>query len=337
MKEPSVSVVLAVFNGGELLRSSIESILRQSFQDFELLVVDDGSSDVTPDILRSYNDPRLRVLTNEKNLGLTRSLNRGLNEARGEFVARQDADDLSAPDRLEKQVGFLRAHPEIALLGSSAWRMNPAGKITGPNDMPVTHDVIRWASIVDSPFLHTAVMFRRELVIQQFHGYDEQFAICQDYDLWTRIAAVHRVANLPERLVSMREHPSSMTRTQSGATTDEFRRIAEAVRESVFPGRQFTSEEHELLALVRLRFPSAQLPALRKLMTELLVDFVGRNPAAKNHPDLRAVLCRQSLRLAYKFLGTDLMMAATDIARAFSHSPREWCAQAGAAVFQPPK
>jgi len=127
---PAVTVLMGVYNGELFVRDAIDSILAQSYRDFELLVVDDGSTDTTPAILASYDDSRLRVLRNEENIGLTRSLNRGLRAARGGLIARQDADDLSLPNRLARQVTFLESHPDVVLLGTQfvslgAWRHRP--------------------------------------------------------------------------------------------------------------------------------------------------------------------------------------------------------------------
>src|ERR1043165_9066720 len=115
---PHVTVLMAVYNGEPFLAKAIDSILAQTYEDFELLVVDDGSTDATPDIVRSYGDRRVRTVRNPRNIGLARSLNVGLAEARGALVARHDADDLSYPDRFRRQVEFLAAHPDVAVLGT---------------------------------------------------------------------------------------------------------------------------------------------------------------------------------------------------------------------------
>lgn len=301
MSTPLVSVLLAVYNGGLLLDEAIHSILAQTFTDFELLVIDDGSTDDSSQRAASFNDPRIRILRNETNIGLTRSLNRGLAEARGEYVARQDADDISLPNRLAAQVEFLRSNPSVVLVGTSAVRINPKGTRIGTNDMPTTHEAIRWASLVDNPFLHTSVMFRRA-VVQEAGGYDEEFVVCQDYALWNRLAAKNRVANLPERLVLMREHESSMTRSQTTKTDAECNIIMVRNFASLFPGRRFLDGETRLLTLFRTRFDQADLTGLEDLLETLKRDFQQRNPTTVNSVDFRKTLCRQKLRLAFKFL-----------------------------------
>lgn len=302
MSTPIVSVLLAVHNGGALLDEAIHSILAQTFTDFELLVIDDGSTDDSYQRAAAFKDPRIRIIRNERNLGLTRSLNRGLSEACGEYVARQDADDISRPNRLSAQVQFLRANPNVVLVGTSAVRINPKGTMIGTNDMPTTHEAIRWASLVDNPFLHTSVMFRRAVVQQEWGGYDEEFSVCQDYALWNKIAAKHRVANLPDRLVLMREHASSMTRSQTTKTDAEFNIIMVRNLASLFPGRRFLDGEIRLLSLFRQRFERGDLPALEELLEILSSDFQQRHPALVNSADFRRTRCRQKLRLAFKFL-----------------------------------
>lgn len=322
MTSPLVSVILPVFNGGDLLRPSVESVLRQTFCDLEVIVVDDGSTDQTAEVLRSIADPRLRVCTNERNLGLTRSLNKGLAAARGRWIARQDADDLSAPDRLERQLEFLRANPSTKLLGTCGWRLDPGGRITGSNDLPASPLAIRWACIADNPFLHTSVIFEREAVLAR-GGYDERFAICQDFDLWSRIAEHHAVANLPARLVAMREHATSMTRTMPAGTTDEASTVLAENWARVLPSRSFTDEEKRLLCSFRLRFESGEWPQLRALRERLFGEFCDMHPGAKADAEVCATRARESLRVAYKFLGSDRHLALCEIMRALRMNPAE--------------
>ncbi len=332
MSTPRITVLLPVYNSARTLQSSLDSVLRQSFSDFEILAIDDGSKDESPAILRACLDPRLRVLRNETNLGLMRSLNRGLREARGTLIARQDSDDLSQPDRLALEIEFLDRHSDVALLGSSCWRMDNSGRVLGANDLPTTHLGLRWASLVDNPFIHTAVVFRREVVLDELGGYDEAWAICEDYELWNRVAARHRVANLPQRLVFYRENPTSMMQSQPEAASRAMRRLLAANVASIFPGRAFTDDELDLLSLFRLRFPAPRLEPLLELLDALRVEFVRRHPEADTSADFHAARCRQQLRLGYKFLGSARGAATTRIGAALAASPGEWFRQAATAL-----
>ena len=129
MKNPKVTVLMSVYNGEKYLQEAIDSILEQTFKDFEFLIINDGSTDKTGEILESYHDLRIKIINNEKNIGLTKSLNKGLKLARGEYIARQDADDISMPERLEKEVEFLETHQDYAVVGAFAKIINKNSEI----------------------------------------------------------------------------------------------------------------------------------------------------------------------------------------------------------------
>ena len=222
---PRVTVLLSVHNGERHLREAVDSILRQSFGDFEFLIVDDGSTDGTPHILRSYDDRRIRLIDNGTNLGLTRSLNRGIGAAAGEFLARQDADDVSAPERLDKQVSFLDAHRDVAMVGTWYTKIDDTGRPLGDRSLPGDATDLRWSLLFYCPFVHSAVMFRLDTVRSEVGLYDETIRYAQDHDLWSRMARQHRVANLPEPLVSYRIADSSMSSTYGRTVDDDHDRI----------------------------------------------------------------------------------------------------------------
>jgi glycosyltransferase involved in cell wall biosynthesis len=233
-RKPRVTVVMAVYNGERYLDEALRSLFAQTFDDYELLVVDDASADLTPKILAGYEDRRLRVLRNERNLGLTASLNRALREARGMYVARQDVDDLSDGTRLERQVAFLDEHKTVVLLGTAYRRIDEDGRATGDRPVPQDANSIRWRLLFMNVFSHSTVMFRRS-VLSEVGLYDESFRYAQDYELWSRIARRHPVAALPDVLVSYRETSSSMTATYPGAG-EEIERVAKDNVDFLIPG-----------------------------------------------------------------------------------------------------
>ncbi|MDJ0799829.1 MAG: glycosyltransferase [Calothrix sp. MO_167.B12] len=218
---PKVTVLTAVYNGESYLREAIDSILAQTFPDFEFLIINDGSTDSTQEIIQFYDDPRIRLINNEYNLGLTRSLNKGLELAKGEFIARQDADDISEPERLAKQVAFLETHPEVALVGTWYKDIDPQGNLIGECNLPCDCTQIRWDILFYCPFVHSAVMFRKHTIAEQIGFYDEAFSYAQDYDLWWRISRRLQVANINEYLMKLRINPSSMTATYGNIVDDE--------------------------------------------------------------------------------------------------------------------
>lgn len=205
MKRPGVSVLMSVHNGEPWVSAAVESVLGQTFGDFELIVVDDGSTDRTGEILDRFRDPRLRVV-HQSHQGLTRSLNRALAVARAPLVARMDADDVSLPERLSRQVAFLEAHPEVGVLGTGCRDVDPLGGVRRVYRPPETDPEIRRALIRRNPFIHASVMVRRE-ALERAGLYDEAVPVAQDYDLWVRMSRITRLANLPEPLVLRRLTP----------------------------------------------------------------------------------------------------------------------------------
>ncbi|QHG15287.1 glycosyltransferase [Nostoc sp. ATCC 53789] len=217
---PKVTVLMPVYNGEFYLREAIDSILSQTFQDFEFLIINDGSTDSTREIICSYDDPRIRLIDNDYNLGLTQSLNKGLKLAEGEFIARQDADDISEPERLVKQVDFLETHPKVALVGTWYKQIDTQGNLICKCQLPCDCTQIRWNTLFYSPFIHSAVMFQKSSVLEQIGFYNKVAIHAEDYELWCRIALRLKIANLSDYLIQWRIHPSSVTATYENIQQD---------------------------------------------------------------------------------------------------------------------
>ena len=210
MSTPAVSVVMAVYNGEPWLGEALASILGQSLVDLELIVVDDGSTDGTSKRLAAVTDPRLRVLRQSRG-GQTRALNSGLQAARAPLIARIDADDVALPTRLERQVAFLAAHPDVGLLGTAAREIAPDGSVVRTLVPPCDDRALRRALRRSNPFIHSSVMFPRRALIGAGGAYDESFAVAQDYDLWLRMSRVTRLASLDAPLVLRRLAPGRLS------------------------------------------------------------------------------------------------------------------------------
>ena len=211
MKTPAVSVVMAVFNGMPWLTETLASLRGQTFTDFEVVLIDDGSTDDTAETLRTAADAdvRFRVIT-QANQGLVASLNRGIAEARGTLIARLDSDDLAMPDRLAMQVDFMRRHPGVAVVGSAIRIIDAEGVAHRRQAYPCAPEEVRSALLCGCALAHPAVMMRRE-VVQAVGGYRESFRHAEDYDLWLRLAEKHELANLPQELLRYRQHGSSVS------------------------------------------------------------------------------------------------------------------------------
>ena len=192
---PKVSVVMSVYNGERFLRQAVDSILSQTFTDFEFVVVDDGSTDGTEEILKGYTDPRLRMIRQE-NTGLIGSLNRAVDIASGEYIARMDADDISSPRRLELQLEWLESHPCTAVLGTQVAQIDEAGGAIRRHYYPVRSDAIGKALLRGATAIcHGSVILRRAC-FERAGGYRQRLEHAEDYDLWLRMIESYEVENL---------------------------------------------------------------------------------------------------------------------------------------------
>ena len=199
--KPVISVVMSVYNGEANLGETINSVLSQSFHVFEFVIVDDGSTDRTPEMLKELNRryEKIQTFRNRENLGLTKSLNTGIRESKGEYIARIDCADLWKPRKLERQISYLRSHPETILLGTQAIYLNERGCESGRSRLPVTDEGIRLLFMRSrNPFLHSSVVFKAG------YYYDERLNSSQDYELWMRLFFEGKMANLTSPLVMCR-------------------------------------------------------------------------------------------------------------------------------------
>ena len=214
MEAPLVSVLLPVYNGVPYLGEAIESILRQTYQRFELIIVNDGSTDDSAAIIASFDDQRIKYFEQE-NLGLTATLNRAITLSSGGYIARQDADDVSFPERLAKQVAFLERHPDHGMVGSWSEIWEGSRRTKRAHQHPCDNIALKFHLLFGCYFVHTSVMLRSS-VLQRVGLYaTERSRQPEDYELWSRIlrSGCCKVANLPEKLVAYREVPDSICRS----------------------------------------------------------------------------------------------------------------------------
>lgn len=328
---PRVTVLMSVYNDERFVGEAVGSILSQDYSDFELLVVDDGSTDRSREVVRSLSDPRIRLVENPGNMGLTRSLNRGLSLAKGALVARMDSNDISHPRRLGMQVAYLDRNPDVAVVGTRARYVSTSGRVfRHPGGWkPVTPLGIRWYFMFDSPINHTSSMYRLEVVRDRFGGYDESFRVGQDADLWLRIAGRHAIANLPETLLDQRIDPSSL----SSAAADSPRRIGHAERWERLLRTAMTRylESDDIPAgwanlWVRLNSPGAggrdaDPAAFLPVLDAMLARFREVNPGAGRDRDVRHYLASLQARIACRLAEGRRPGALRAYARALRSDP----------------
>lgn len=217
---PAISVLLPVYNGAPYLTESIDSILSQTWQDFELIIINDGSRDESAEIIRSYRDPRIRYFEQE-NIGLAATLNRGIGLAKGQYIARQDQDDISLPQRFSRQIACMEANPKCGLVGTWAEIWSEHSKTERSLHHPPDNLHLQFSLVFDNPFVHSSVMLRREVLdVVGVYSTDHLRQPPEDYELWSRVARNFEVANIPEELLVYREVPASMSRDKNNSFVD---------------------------------------------------------------------------------------------------------------------
>ena len=214
---PLVSVIMAVYNTEAYVGKAIESVMAQTYAHWELIVVDDGSTDASVEEIRRNLNSRITLVLQERNQGVAHALNRAMALAKGKYIARHDADDVSLPERFAAQVAFMETHPEVGILGGHAVQVCAKGTPLRPMDHPPTDNVsIQYGLLFDSPFVSSTVMFRRK-VLEQVEGFAPERGVWDDYDMWSRIARHTCAANLPVPLLEYRMLSSGLTGTTRNA------------------------------------------------------------------------------------------------------------------------
>jgi len=245
---PKVTVVIPVYNREKYVGIAVDSILSQTFPDFELLVIDDGSIDRSIDVVLSYSDPRIRLVCNNTNLGVSTTRNKGIQLARGEYLAFLDSDDWAHPERLAKQTAFLDNHPDYTAVGSWIEWMSEAGHPSGRiKRKPTSPEEIAAWRLFQQGIENSASMARADVLRAYRHR--EEFDVCEDFDLWARIAANHKLATLPEVLVRRRMHAGQLTQEKAARTQE--RRLAIYAAQLHLLGVSFTDTDLKRHLLLR--------------------------------------------------------------------------------------
>lgn len=215
--EPRISVIMSVYNSALFLREAVDSILNQTYKDFEFLIVDDKSTDESLAILESYKDERIVIICNNQNIGLTKNLNKLIKFSKGEFIARMDADDISLPNRFDKQIEFLEKHPEVVLCGT---QIQQFGFRTEKSNNALSYFEIKQELLLKNCIAHSTVIWRNNQFKKFDLYYDENFKSAQDYELWTRVSYRFQIQNLEETLLLYRVHNEQIS-TQNSEKQNE--------------------------------------------------------------------------------------------------------------------
>ncbi len=264
-----VTVLMPVYNGGPYLKEAIESILNQTYQDFEFLIIDDGSTDQSVSVISSFSDYRIRLIRNERNSGLIQTLNMGVAMISTPYIARFDADDISDRFRLEKQVLFMEKHSDVGVCGTGFYLLN------GENEMnsgqpPTDPEIIKCKLFLNCPLVHPSVLIRKSVLDKIPVVFDEIYKNAEDYDLWSRLKNATEIVNLNEKLITYRVHESQISSSRKW----EQRQMANKVRLNLLAELNIIPDSEEIQLHERLCYEEYsellnQLPETEKWLKKI--------------------------------------------------------------------
>ena len=273
MSHPVLTVLMSVYNGEKFLEESIKSILNQTFENFEFLIYDDGSTDNSVRIINNCKDKRIHLVQNKQNRGLAANLNKGIKRARGKYIARMDDDDISLPNRLEEQYKFMESNRDIAVSGT--WVKFIGKKINTLEDNvlknPANPEMIRCCFLFNSVLKHPTVIFRKEVLDSEGYFYDEAFNRAEDYELWIRISKKHLLSNLERVLLHYRVHPDSVSRmhTEENIRQSNQIRKAQLLELGIQPSPVEMKMHFEISRLFQKEFPSHFFDAANRWLKKI--------------------------------------------------------------------
>jgi glycosyltransferase involved in cell wall biosynthesis len=303
MHTPRVTVLMPVYNGERYVHEAISSILNQTFQDFELLIINDGSTDNSINIINAFNDKRIRVIHNEANIKLIATLNKGLSLAKGQYIARMDCDDISLPKRLAKQFSFMESNSDVAMVGSWIQVVNEYGKPTRSIKYLTAAKYIPSLLLFANCFAHSSIFVRSSSL--QENCYRDSFLHSEDYDLWVRLASCNKVSNLQQFLVKYREHPAGITSRKSEIV---FQTTQKIMRYQLnFLGIQATDQEidlHYKIGQLNIEFT----PDFLQIAERWLVKLLNANREIRYYPNpsFEYVLSHRWLGLCSRATSTNI-------------------------------
>lgn len=284
-KQPLVSVLMPLYNDAKFVTASIESILQQTYQHWELLIVNDGSTDNSKDVVLSFKDSRIRYFENDENRGIVYTRNRLLNLSKGDFVANLDSDDIAYPKRLEKQVEYFLTHPECELCGSWAYKITDTDERMGKLQPPVDDEDIRINMLFQFSYVHSTLMMRNSALGER--RYDESFPVAEDYDFVERWSP--RAHNLPEYLVGYRCHSTNISTEKAQLMSEKRNDIIKRQLQKF--GIDFTKEDiqHFIIIGNLLKEENENIKVLRSKLNATLEKVIARNKQQKVFSNCRFI------------------------------------------------
>ncbi len=308
---PRVSVIISTFNGERYIREAVQSILDQTFHDFELILVNDGSTDATLEILRGFDDPRITIVNNPGNQGIAASQNKALSVATGEYLALMDHDDVSLPERLQMQVAFLDDHPEVGMLGCNCISVDEKDHVESVSSHFRDDAFLKWQLLLcGCPFFHTSLMVRRS-AMERVGGYDGKYRFAGDYYVIAKLTDSCGVSNLDQPLVKWRVHSSSASSINREQLSDEAVEIGRRNIQAIMRNSKLDDYTWAGMRTLVMNDPSAEVNISADLVnTSVLFLLALQNSFYERH-GFSDVVRRKHRRAVYRLWGKHFMALAT--------------------------
>ena len=306
MNDPALSIIMTAYNAEKFIGHSIQSILNQTHQDFELIIINDGSNDNTKKVIETFNDPRINYFENKKNSGIVFSRNRGLELAKGNFIAMLDSDDLAYPEKFEKQIAFLEQNKDFGMLGSWAMFIDEEGnRLPGNWKLKAPPEMIPAIMLFKNYFLQSAVLYRKSCISQ--FSFREGFDILEDYLIWLEIIKKYKAWNLQEYLIDYRVHGGGVTKMHQQEKLEKEKKVFQIQFNHL--GIEATEQEMELHLLIRDDKPITELETLKSI-EKWLLKIQDKNNEQKiyNQKMLGKVLFNRWLKVCVKAKGLHFRM-----------------------------
>lgn len=301
VQQPQASVILPVHNGMPYLPATIDSLFAQEFGDFEVIAIDDGSTDDTTRYLRSIQDPRLSYHRLEK-VGQAQAMNHGLAIARAEMIFRIDADDIALPGRFAAQYARMIGQPDLVLLGCQTEIIDRDGVVLDEFHYPISDEAIRWAFLFGNPFLHPGVIYRRKMALD-LGGYESRFEPAEDYRFWAKFLRVGKVANMPRVLMQYRQHQNNVTvRKQAVSVANSSEVVKEYASELIGDSRGDLAKMLHLYHRHGRQVDGRILEQVASVYRELVTVFDGTGHEDEDSRELRSMINDVTVCLRWRCL-----------------------------------
>ena len=274
-----VTVLMPVYNAGEFIKEAIDSILDQTYEEFEFLIINDGSTDSSINIIESYKDKRIKLINNTENVGFTKSLNKGIEIAQGKYIVRMDADDIAETNRIEVQVEFMEDNEDVAVAGSNVVIfLSDKPLIKKLTDFPTRYSEIKCKLLFESPIMHQTVIMRKDVLLENNYRYKGEYKNIEDYELWMEMAEDHKIVNISKKLLRYRVISNSITNRSLKRMSDKIKGMKKVYILGLdYLGVEYSEDELDIHAEIALSSTLKHFQYTKKSVEKWLHKLIDTN------------------------------------------------------------